>query len=218
MRFHWYAAFAVCAIVAGMTLVAYAEVNSSPVAIEVFSEELRAIEIQLISLQAIVSSQDSHPSSDGLTPAKRGDRGNAVIAIQKYLITTGDLIIDAPTSYFGPLTETAVKQLQNRERISVTGAVNKETIAAMRGRAKEDTSPPLPEPPPSVLPQSLPPVTSGPDLLRESSETNNTAGFQVTIPSMKTPPTLPPIGHWKFDGSGVNEIVGGVSAEKFDDA
>ncbi len=297
MKSYWYGVCIVCAVVAGAHL-AHAQTNLS-VTRQALLEQLRAIQAQLISLQAVAPSPAPQTSADALAPARRGDRGAAVTAIQAHLVRTGDLNIARPTSYFGSLTEAAIKKLQRREGIGVTGTVNAETIAKIRARMNENANPPSSEPPPAPPPpapvsgpdlvtrlSSIPPLTmagqklfftilvdnagsaaSSPtaaevfvdgnqvasldvpaiesgasvsipasatlegagdrtvkvivdngNLVAESSEANNEATLQASVTSTAVVPPLPPIGHWKFDGTGSNEIAGGQFAEKFGDA
>lgn len=300
MKSYWYAAFVTCAIVGSMAAAAHAAANPPPT-IEALREQLRALQAQLVSLQAAAVAPALEPSPDGLAPARRGDRGNAVIAIQRHLITTKDLAIEAPTGYFGALTKKALEQFQGREGIPVTGAMNAETIAAIRERVRGTAPvppdlPPAPAPPaapdspdlapagfsnvpPSALagepfpfsvlvrnsgaasaPASrmgifvdgnyaasvdVPEVAPGADsgvtvasavtmgtggdhtvtvtldydnAIAETSEANNSSDLPVTAASGPVAPAVPPLGYWKFDGSGSSEISGGPSAEEFADA
>ncbi len=60
-----------------------------------------------------------------------GDMGAQVDAIQQYLIQQGLLNIDAPTGYFGPLTEAAVIAFQKAHGLPQSGIVDQATLAAM---------------------------------------------------------------------------------------
>lgn len=300
MKSYVRAAFVACVmVIGGVGVVAYAGTNSVPT-LQALLEQLRAMQAQLVSLQAAASSPAAQPPPDGLVPARRGNRGTAVIAIQKYLIGTGDLKVDAPTGYFGALTEEALKKLQSRERLPATGAADAETVAKIRERVKGAASSPSPEPSPapSSSPSSpssvavsrpdltprlsnIPPVTMAGQLLyvsvtaenigaaaapasemgifvdgnyaasvsvpaiepwtlltvpasvvmgsegdrsvevrlnynnlfEEVSAANNAAILRATVASAAAPPPFPPIGHWKFDGGGADEMTSGSVAE-----
>ncbi len=60
-----------------------------------------------------------------------GSTGDDVIELQKILIKDGFLHIDAPTGWFGPLTEAAVKLYQAAHGIITTGYVGPLTRAAL---------------------------------------------------------------------------------------
>ena len=60
-----------------------------------------------------------------------GATGQDVIELQKVLIAGGYLHIDAPTGWFGPLTQAAVKQYQAAHGIDTTGFVGPLTRAAL---------------------------------------------------------------------------------------
>ena len=62
-----------------------------------------------------------------------GSRGNEVIELQKILITQGFLKISAPTGYFGPLTQTAVKLFQTNHNLPPVGVVGPLTRAVLNG-------------------------------------------------------------------------------------
>lgn len=64
-----------------------------------------------------------------------GSTGNDVIELQKILIALGYLKIDAPTGYFGPLTQAAVKLFQAAHGVPATGFVGPLTRAALNALA-----------------------------------------------------------------------------------
>lgn len=60
-----------------------------------------------------------------------GSTGNEVVELQKVLIAEGFLKIAAPTGYFGPLTEAAVKAYQTAHGIEAVGIVGPKTRAEL---------------------------------------------------------------------------------------
>lgn len=60
-----------------------------------------------------------------------GSTGNDVMELQKILIARGYLHITAPTGWFGPLTQAAVKMYQAANGIPNTGYVGPLTLAAL---------------------------------------------------------------------------------------
>jgi hypothetical protein len=65
-----------------------------------------------------------------IIPAKFGDKGDNVTAIQKVLIAKGFLLTDA-TGYFGTKTRLAVKAFQKANGISSLGVIGSKTIAML---------------------------------------------------------------------------------------
>ena len=59
---------------------------------------------------------------------KNGDDGDDILQIQRRLYQLGYLMSDSVTGHFGDKTEEAVKKMQERNGISVDGAVGKESI------------------------------------------------------------------------------------------
>jgi hypothetical protein len=60
-----------------------------------------------------------------------GSSGQEVVELQKVLIAKGFLKIDAPTGYFGPITEAAVKAYQTAHGLPAVGIVGPLTRAAL---------------------------------------------------------------------------------------
>ncbi|MEK7212376.1 MAG: peptidoglycan-binding protein, partial [Patescibacteria group bacterium] len=61
------------------------------------------------------------------TTLKRGSRSAEVKSLQQILIDQGFLVVDAPTTYFGPATEAAVINFQKAKGIEPTGVVGPQT-------------------------------------------------------------------------------------------
>jgi hypothetical protein len=61
-----------------------------------------------------------------------GSRSAEVSLLQRYLISEKFLVLDAPTQYFGKLTETSVKVWQAKHGIETTGTVGPKTRTALR--------------------------------------------------------------------------------------
>ncbi len=59
---------------------------------------------------------------------KNGDDGQDIVHIQERLYQLGYLMDNSLTGYFGDTTEAAVKKMQERNNLSIDGAVGKETI------------------------------------------------------------------------------------------
>ncbi len=59
---------------------------------------------------------------------KNGDDGQDIVHIQQRLYQLGYLMDNSLTGYFGDTTEAAVKKMQERNNLSIDGAVGKETI------------------------------------------------------------------------------------------
>lgn len=64
-----------------------------------------------------------------------GSRGESVVELQKILITKGYLHIDAPTGYFGPLTEAALKAYQQENGVEMTGGTDTQTRTLLNKEA-----------------------------------------------------------------------------------
>ncbi len=70
------------------------------------------------------------PAASGVTcpvfnfTFSRGSKGEAVTALQKFLITHGFLGSDSATGFFGPLTESAVRNFQAAQGIASSGTAD----------------------------------------------------------------------------------------------
>lgn len=296
-----YSITAISAVVTMVGFAAHAETNPSAT-LQALSEQLRVLQEQHASSQAAMPSLTVQELS-GLVPVRRGNRGAAVTAIQKYLIKTGDLDLDVPTGYFGVLTQAALEKFQTSRYLPVTGRLDAGTIANIRERA-ERMRPAVPEVPslstsPSPVPATLtypdltfsgvfgiPPLTmagqplsfsvsvkndgsvvspvsrmgvfvdgnyiksvsvpaveagassvvavsvvietagdhavevklDNDNTITEISEGNNAASVSAIVTATMVAPSVAPIGQWKLDGSGNNEISGGPVATRFGDA
>jgi hypothetical protein len=65
-----------------------------------------------------------------------GTSGDEVTALQAFLIAHGYLQIAAPTGYFGPMTEAALKLYQGSKGISTTGYFGPLTMAAINAESQ----------------------------------------------------------------------------------
>jgi peptidoglycan hydrolase-like protein with peptidoglycan-binding domain len=65
------------------------------------------------------------------TPITVGATGTMASALQKSLVKSGNLNISTTTSYFGTLTQAAVKKFQASHQLPQTGIVDQTTFAAM---------------------------------------------------------------------------------------
>ncbi len=75
-----------------------------------------------------------------LADLKLGSSGTAVSQLQKRLMEYGLLIINAPTGYFGPMTQIAVKEYQKLKNIAQTGNVGTLTRTALNGDVSTTTT------------------------------------------------------------------------------
>ena len=82
---------------------------------------------------------------------EREDTGPYVTQLQRLLS------VSPVSGYFGPITESAVRALQQRAGLPVTGTTTPATWVAARG----GTPAPAPSPPPDPAPPSATPVTAG---------------------------------------------------------
>jgi len=92
-----------------------------PIATAATIEELTAqINALMAQLQALQAQQASQPTTVPTITSDLtiGSRGDQVTALQSYLISQGYLKIDAPTAYFGPLTQAAVAAWQTANNVS----------------------------------------------------------------------------------------------------
>lgn len=88
-----------------------------------------------------------------------GERSNAVMSLQKFLISRGHTIPAGATGYFGPQTKSALLSFQTKEGVAPSGLFD----AATRARAETLCAPlpiPVPQPTPTPIPNT-PPTLSG---------------------------------------------------------
>ncbi len=81
------------------------------------------------SLTPFLSAQASPFNS-----VKIGATGSQVDDIQSFFMKLGYLKIDAPTGYFGSLTQAAIVSFQKAKNIPETGVIDAATFAAMNGK------------------------------------------------------------------------------------
>ncbi len=74
-----------------------------------------------ITISSLSSSFDSKNKHNFLSDLKLGSRGEDVSWLQEILMTEGFLIYNGTTSYFGPLTQSALKKWQAKNGINSTG-------------------------------------------------------------------------------------------------
>ncbi|OGG76753.1 hypothetical protein A3B35_03000 [Candidatus Kaiserbacteria bacterium RIFCSPLOWO2_01_FULL_54_24] len=71
---------------------------------------------------------------------QRGSKGEDVIELQRVLIANGYLKIDAPTGFFGPITEAAVKAYQKANGLEQAGVVGPKTRVLLNKGTTSGTS------------------------------------------------------------------------------
>ncbi len=130
----------------------------APLSVAAQSVDLTALTAQIASLQAQIAAQiqaqqggqqSSVPSGGGncvelSRSLSKGDSGEDVTDLQKFLISEGYLEDGKATGFFGTLTETAVKQWQSAHGIEPLGIVGPKTRAAMAVCGAAPAQPPGP--------------------------------------------------------------------------
>lgn len=105
------------ASIAVMTIASLSAPAFAQVSVSDLMAQINALQAQLLQLQGSTASTSSYAFTKNLTV---GAKGEDVNQLQSILIAGGYLKIAAPTSYFGPMTKTAVVAWQKAVGISPT--------------------------------------------------------------------------------------------------
>ncbi|HEY4528367.1 MAG TPA: peptidoglycan-binding protein [Candidatus Paceibacterota bacterium] len=169
---------------------AFAQTDTSSI-IKQLQEQIKVLQAQVEELKTQISQVKSELN---LTrPLSRGLVGDDVKELQTFLSQKYPEFYSAPiTGYFGPLTEIAVRKLQEKEGIEVVGIVGPKTTAKLnelisQGAGRSGTIPPglltapgiqgttaiTPTTQPTTVPSVIVPITA---------DTSSTSGGGVIAP------------------------------------
>ena len=156
-------------IIAGLLLAAPVIVvgqEDTTALIRALEEKILMLQRELATLKAETVSPEA-PTPGG-TPVprftktlQRGARGDAVAQLQEFLSSLpGIYPAGIISGYFGPLTEDAIKRLQDQHGIESVGIVGPKTRAKLNELVAAMTPPPAPTPSPEPAPPPPPPEAS----------------------------------------------------------
>ncbi len=162
----------------------------APLSVAAETLDLYALTAHIAQLQAQIAAQQNAPQSANQQGSgahcvaiqrtlSKGDSGDDVIDLQKFLIGEGDLVAGNTTGFFGTLTETAVKDWQGSHGITVLGIVGPKTRIAMACTGAPSTGPML-------ISNQCPTVPKPANCSNEVSVQQNgcTVGWQCSVVSL----------------------------------